>query len=137
MLVGFHRPNSFTSELESLSKQYKDRITLLPLDIEVQSSIDQAAKALMEKHTKIDMLLNVAGILGSHSSSSSSSSSSSFGPERSLDKIDREWLTRTMNVNCIGHVMVTQAMLPLLKKKKEDTNISKIINISARVGSFY
>ena len=43
-----------------------------------------------------------------------------------------EWLTKTFQVNLFGHIMLTQQLLPLIKKSK---NLSKIVNISARVGS--
>ena len=59
-----------------------------------------------------------------------------LGPERSVAKLNREWLTKSMQINAIGHVMMVQSLynsFTLNSKKKED--LSKIVNISARVGS--
>ena len=57
------------------------------------------------------------------------------GPERSLLNVDRDWFSKTLNLNLVGHVMMTQALVPLLKKDKSVTVPSKIVNLSARVGS--
>jgi NAD(P)-dependent dehydrogenase (short-subunit alcohol dehydrogenase family) len=82
---------------------------------------------ISRKYKHIDLLLNVAGILGDGQTTP--------GPERSLDKINREWLSKTFDVNCIGHVMLSKSLVPLLKRTNHDTTISKIVSISARVGS--
>ena len=56
------------------------------------------------------------------------------GPERSINNIKRDWLQKSLEVNVVGHVMLTQALVPLLKKQKTE-GLSKVINLSARVGS--
>jgi len=76
----------------------------------------------------------VAGILGDGRTPDT-------GPERSLSGISRDWLRETMEVNVIGHVMVTQALMPQLKRKRGQAHeqhslrFSKVVNLSARVGS--
>ena len=72
------------------------------------------------------MLINVAGILGDGINTS--------GPERSLSKVERNWLNETLNVNLIGHIMVTKSLYPLLRSTNKE-NMSKIVTLSARVGS--
>jgi NAD(P)-dependent dehydrogenase (short-subunit alcohol dehydrogenase family) len=126
-VVGLHRPNSMTPQLLDLQTEYGSRLVCLPIDLEQQSSIDATKEKLASLHPTVDMLFNVAGILGDGKTTP--------GPERSIETIDREWLTRTMDINCIGHVMLTKALVPSLKKKKDATHVSKIINLSARVGS--
>lgn len=126
-MIGLHRPQSLSNELAALHSTYKDRLVCIPIDLEQQHTIDAAAHTIAQSYPRIDLLLNVAGILGDGSSTP--------GPERSIDKIDRTWLTQTLDTNCIGHVMVTKSLIPLLKRKPDDTSLSKIINISARVGS--
>ena len=58
--------------------------------------------------------------------------------------IKRDWLQKSMEVNVVGHVMLTQALVPLLKKQKtvkttdspvDYQELSKVVNLSARVGS--
>lgn len=80
-------------------------------------------------YNKIDSFYTtlLTGILGD--------GKTTVGPERSLDKMNREWLHKTLDVNLIGHVMLTQALTPSLKKKKDDIDLSRIVNLSARVGS--
>ena len=64
-----------------------------------------AGKAVAELTPRVHLLLNVAGILGDGNKMP--------GPERSILGIDREWLQQTLDVNLVGHIMVTQALLPL------------------------
>ena len=111
----------------ALTSEYHQRLSLIPLDLENQTSIDQAAAQIMSQVDRVDLLLNVAGILGDGIHTP--------GPERSIEKIEREWLMKSMDVNCIGHVMLTKSLVPLLKKKSDATSLSKIVNITARVGS--
>ena len=40
------------------------------------------------------------------------------GPERSILTIDRDWFTKTIDSNLIGHVMMTKEFISLLKKVK-------------------
>ena len=75
---------------------------------------------------RVDLLLNISAILGDGRTTP--------GPERSLASIDRDWLQKSLGVNLIGHVMVTQAFLPLLKGRRS-SSLSKVMNMSARVGS--
>merc|ERR1712146_57690 len=80
---------------------------------------------------KIDGLVNVAGILGGREED--------LGPERSIQSIDRSWLEHSIQTNLVGHVMVTQAVIPFMKRTKkseiDSQRPAKIINLSARVGS--
>ena len=134
--------HDFIATLDALSQH---RIHLVPLDMTQQSSIENVGNILKEKFTRIDLLLNVAGILGDGVTTP--------GPERSLLKMDRTWLETTMAVNVIGPVMLTKELLPLLTQQqrrgrpKPDEVISDlaatpvlrphavVANLSARVGS--
>ena len=112
------------------------RIQVVSLDVEDQDSIESAASSIKDKYGRVDMLLNVAGILGDGGKTTA-------GPERSLSKMDRDWLEKTMAVNLIGPVMLSKELAPLMmqrrKKKKspeeEERAIAVIANLSARVGS--
>ncbi len=125
--------------LSSLDVESRARIELIQLDVENQDSIEQAAQAIRDKYDRIDLLLNVAGILGDGKSTP--------GPERSVTKIEREWMEKTFQVNVIGPVMLSKELAPLMaqkrsRRKKTDNDQQEeqrapavIANLSARVGS--
>lgn len=81
------------------------------------------------------MLLNVAGLLGDGKETP--------GPERSYSKIERDWMTKTMNINVIGPIMLSQGLAPLMEQRRRRGNsndsegrpIAIVANLSARVGS--
>lgn len=126
----------------SLPENERSRLQIQKLDIEDQSSIEEAAEAIKSTYGRVDVLLNVAGILGDGGKTTS-------GPERTLAAIDREWFEKNLAVNVVGPVMFTQALAPLLqtkrrrvsKKKAEQSDDSDqrptalVANLSARVGS--
>lgn len=81
---------------------------------------------------RVDLLFNVAGVLGDGKTTP--------GPERSLRSMDRDWLRHTLEVNAIGPMMLVSALTPLLESpaKKGDDGArppSVVVNFSARVGS--
>jgi NAD(P)-dependent dehydrogenase (short-subunit alcohol dehydrogenase family) len=144
-----------TGPLASLLSQYgPDRLVVIPqVDLEQQSSIDAARNKIFEQvdvwgnlgsqqlapqnsdgrgggQGGIDLLINSAGVLGDGVTTP--------GPERALSRVQRPWLQHTFEVNVIGHVMMTQALLPRMQKstsQARERGLSRIVNISARVGS--
>lgn len=123
--------------LSSVDVESRERVELIQLDVEDQDSIEKAAQEIKSRYDRIDLLLNVAGILGDGKSTP--------GPERSYAKIEREWMEKTFQVNVIGPVMLSKELAPLMaqkrrRKKDEDQSEKKrapavIANWSARVGS--
>jgi len=116
--------------IESLSPSERTRIHVVPLDLESQSSIGEASSFVRENlNNRVDVLLNVAGILGDGSSTP--------GPERSISNLDREWIEKTMAINIIGPMMLNKEMVPMMKTKRNNNNrpTSIVANLSARVGS--
>ena len=134
------RSHTPSKGIVSLLEQYGSRLTVVPsVDLTDLSSIaagvDVISTACKGRAAHpIDLLINCAGILGDNSPNMP-------GPEKSILKVDPQWLELTMQVNFMAHVLMTQGIAPLMKRtiKKnisvDNTNISKIINISARVGS--
>lgn len=105
---------------------------VVQLDLEDQDSIEGVSSYIRENFNRVDVLLNVAGILGD--------AKSTPGPERSIAKLDREWVEKTMAINVIGPVMLCKELSPLMKTKKggkkgEERPVSVIASLSARVGS--
>eukprot|EP00747_Dinoflagellata_sp_TGD_P209420 gnl/TRDRNA2_/TRDRNA2_82817_c0_seq1.p1 gnl/TRDRNA2_/TRDRNA2_82817_c0~~gnl/TRDRNA2_/TRDRNA2_82817_c0_seq1.p1 ORF type:complete len:384 (+),score=33.58 gnl/TRDRNA2_/TRDRNA2_82817_c0_seq1:168-1154(+) len=110
-----------------LAQAYPDRFSAIAMDLRSQESVEAAAHTVKERYNRVSLLLNVAGILGDGKTLP--------GPERSLSRIDRDWLLQTLDINLIGHVMVTQALQPLLKGDATAGTWSKVASLSARVGS--
>eukprot|EP00536_Pseudo-nitzschia_multiseries_P008584 jgi/Psemu1/296974/fgenesh1_pm.220_\ len=128
--------------LSTLGENSRDRVEVVKLDIESQDSIEQAVQEIKTNYDRVDLLLNVAGILGDGKSTP--------GPERSVAKIEREWMEKTFQVNVIGPVMLTKELAPLMAqkrrtgKRKSDNGegaterkraAGVVANLSARVGS--
>ena len=120
---------------------------MLSLDVEIQESIDDLARTIAKEYRRVDMLLNVAGILGD-------SGLTTPGPERSLLKLDCDWLMKTMSVNVVGPTMLVKALSPLMHTSGGRQTVEMmdglrvellppshhrppmvIVNLSARVGS--
>lgn len=104
-----------------------DRLQILQLDLENQESIEDFSQIILSKYSHIDKLFNVAGIL--HETPYPKA------PERKLLDIQRQWLTKSIQINTIGPIMLTKSLVPLLGKTKKDTKSSIVVNFSARVGS--
>ena len=86
------------------------------LDLEDQTSIDTISTELTTHlgigadRQRVDLLINAAGVLGGADS-----------PERSLESLKRSWLEHTLQVNLVGHVMVSKAVVPFMKKSNSST----------------
>ena len=129
---------TFIEQNRATSSSTSATIDIQSLDLEDQNSIETLTKAIEEKYNRVDLLLNVAGILGDGNTTP--------GPERSIRYLDRDWVTKTFAVNYIGPVFLSQALAPMMKSKsggrkkdndndKEERATSIIANLSARVGS--
>jgi NAD(P)-dependent dehydrogenase (short-subunit alcohol dehydrogenase family) len=123
-VIGFARS---LPSVADLVRQYPGRFTAIEMDLTNQDSVEKASKKLYEITARVDLLLNVSGLLGDGGSNDA-------GPERSLGGIDRDWLRKSLEVNVVGHVMVTQALERALDAKHRGS-ASKVVNVSARVGS--
>jgi NAD(P)-dependent dehydrogenase (short-subunit alcohol dehydrogenase family) len=115
--------------MSQLSSSERSRIHLVPLDLEKQETIEQAGESIRQEFDRVDVLFNVAGLLGDGFTTP--------GPERSILKMDRDWIEKTMAINVIGPVMLSKELIPIMKTKgsKDGRPTSIIANISARVGS--
>src|SRR5690554_2471265 len=102
------------AELKALKADHPDRLTIFALDIADVQSIDAFVKALGDQ--TIDVLINNAGTL-----------------ERcgALGEIDYEVIARSFEVNTIGTLRLTEALLPALRHASG----AKIVNLSSKMGS--
>ncbi|AOY81229.1 SDR family oxidoreductase [Moorena producens JHB] len=88
-----------------------DNVLVTRLDVLDQNSITKAIQLGIEKFAKIDVLVNNAGY-------------GAFGP---LEATPREKITRQFDVNVIGLLDVTKAILPHFRQNKDGI----LINISS------
>lgn len=115
---------------------FQQRIDVVHLDLEDPQSIQDFGTQIKTKYTRVDMLLNVAGILGGDGGRNGTGA-----PERSYSKIEYEWLHKSMTVNCFAPVMLTQVLVPLMTTTKKTQAhddrpaVALVVNLSARVGS--
>lgn len=128
IVVACCRSPNDAEQLKEFVSSFKnpDRILIHALDLENQDTIDHLASFLKERYNRVDVLYNVAGILGDGQTTP--------GPERSLRGMDREWAMKSFQVNYLGPMFLAQACAPMMRKKKDDQK-SVICNLSARVGS--
>ena len=81
----------------------------MPLDIEDQSSIERLITDISTSYQRVDALYNVAGILGDGKTTP--------GPERAIEKIERDWLEKTFAVNVFGPTMLAKGLSPMMRSK--------------------
>lgn len=92
-------------------------VEALPLDLTDTASIDNAAARIADQQGKLDILVNNAGIFDF---------SDGAPGKASVDAV-----RRVMEVNFIGALAVTQAMLPLLRAAPS----ARIVNLASSLGS--
>ena len=91
-------------------------VSAVEIDIANDDSINRAFDELKNKIDRLDVLINNAGIYPDNGFS--------------ILTIDRELLTKTLNVNTFGAIKTTQIFLPLLEKGDK----SRVINYSSGYG---
>jgi NAD(P)-dependent dehydrogenase (short-subunit alcohol dehydrogenase family) len=87
------------------------------IDVTDDASVDQAAEDVNAHEGRIDLLINNAGLLGSHA------------PAEELAGPDA---VEILDTNVAGIVRVTHAFLPLLRRSAHPA----VINVSSGMGSF-
>jgi NAD(P)-dependent dehydrogenase (short-subunit alcohol dehydrogenase family) len=117
VLAGVRDPAS-AEELRSLasssSSSQASRIQIHACDVASDESARAFAASLGAE--PVDVLINNAGI---------------YGKGHSLEELDLDDVARTYNVNALGPIRVTRAVLPLLRKGKT----RKIVHITSGMGS--
>lgn len=88
------------------------------LDLTSDTSIAAAVKTIETSHGRIDVLINNAGIL-----------IDGKNPEQST----RALFTETLNTNVIGTAVLTEALVPLLRKSAHP----RLVFVSSRMGSLH
>jgi len=95
----------------------KNQYLVLSLDVNKMDDIDEKVKMVIDKFSRIDYLINNAGI-----------SQRSIASETSVE-VDR----RIMETNFFGTVILTKAVLPIMIKQKSG-NISAVSSVVGKFG---
>jgi NAD(P)-dependent dehydrogenase (short-subunit alcohol dehydrogenase family) len=117
VFAGVYLPSS---DFSALQKEFPTMLTLVPLDVSDMESIRRAAGQLAASVSRLDILLNNAGIHVKNEAVLL----------EDLDFSDGH-LEATMAVNAYGPLRMTQQFLPLLKAGQRKL----ILNISSEAGS--
>jgi NAD(P)-dependent dehydrogenase (short-subunit alcohol dehydrogenase family) len=102
-------------ELWELKSDYKSRFQYLALDVTDEKSVTEMARHL--DGAAIDVLINNAGVLR--------------GAEENFANVSFSDVARSFDVNTLGPMRVTRALLPMLKLSKTPT----VIHITSKMGS--
>ncbi|CAD6341013.1 unnamed protein product [Miscanthus lutarioriparius] len=118
------------AELQKLKEENAPgRLTVLPLDVTDESTIEAAAASITETHGSLDLLINSTGIL---------SIPNVIQPETTLSKVQKSSLMLAYEVNAVGPILVIKHMWPLLKvggRSETGRGFALVANMSARVSS--
>jgi NAD(P)-dependent dehydrogenase (short-subunit alcohol dehydrogenase family) len=91
----------------------------LHIDVESLASVRVAAALVQQRHGRVDILINNAGIL----------------PEATASDVDRpldlRMFRETFETNVFGTISVTKAFLPLLRRSAS----GRVVNVSSTMGS--
>lgn len=114
VLLGSRSTTKGSAALQDLqSRNLPGSIELVHLDVQSDDHIDQVASLTKQKYGKLDILFNNAAVAL---------------PEGATE---REKLAAAFDTNTTGPYLLTQALIPLLKKSANP----RIINISSGAGS--
>ncbi|PPS10387.1 hypothetical protein GOBAR_AA10257 [Gossypium barbadense] len=99
-------PTKATALLE-LKNQFAERLNVLPLDVTVESTIEESARSITERYGSLNLLINASGIL---------SIPSVLQPETTLSKVQKSSMMLAYEVNAVGPILVI----------KETTNFGRL-----------
>jgi NAD(P)-dependent dehydrogenase (short-subunit alcohol dehydrogenase family) len=115
VFAGCRAPKRAT-QLEEITATHPGKVTILPLDVTDEQSIDKCVALVNAEVGALDLIYNNAAI--------------HMGDE-SLSEVKADILLQTIHVNAVGAVLVAQKFLSLLQK---GTN-PKLVNVSSEAGS--
>ncbi|MFT4311931.1 MAG: SDR family oxidoreductase [Candidatus Woesearchaeota archaeon] len=98
----------------SQAPPFPKNVTILALDVTKPDTIKNAVAKVMRTHKRIDVLVNNAG----------------YGLFGELTDISEEKIARQLATNVQGLILITKAVLPIMKTQKSGV----IVNISSIIG---
>ncbi len=120
-VVAASRQPEAARELQALRRQYPERLALVALDVTDDASIAAAAAAAAQVVDGLEVLVNNAGVY------------QPGGPAAAqrLGQLTAAAAAETFLVNAVGPLLVSQALLPLLRAGRK----GRIVSISSGLGS--
>ena len=109
-------------DLLALRERHSAALRLEPIDVTDELSVASAAERIGRDMSKLDLLVNCAGVLHDEKD---------VRPEKRLEAVDPGALRRVFEVNAFGPLLVAKHFLPLLRHAER----AVLANVSARVGS--
>jgi NAD(P)-dependent dehydrogenase (short-subunit alcohol dehydrogenase family) len=106
------------AELHKLKETYRDDLLILRFDVNLGRAAANAAEDIAEHMTRVDVLINNAGINPGRMS-------------EGLENLEFALVRDAFETNALGPIRTTRAMLPLLRKSAHP----RVINISSGAGS--
>lgn len=116
VIIGARDPGRANAAVDDLAQQGL-AAQFVRIDLTDEACIAAAAETIRAEHGKLDILVNNAGIVDAEDAP----------PTTSSPKAVR----RIMDTNFVGTLVVTQAMLPLLRQSLA----ARIVNLSSSLGS--
>lgn len=118
VLAGARHPSS-AHELQAVSREASPgTVTVLPLDVRDDASVQAAAAEAAGRVRVLDVLVNNAGALPEQG-------------DEALEDLALECFEEAFAVNVVGVARVTRLFLPLLGRARHP----RVVNISSRMGS--
>lgn len=93
-------PDGSTSLLE-LKRRFKERLSILQLDLTNESTIEASAESVRERYGSLNLLINASGVL---------SIPDVLHPETSLSKVQKSSLLYAYEINAVGPILVIKVM---------------------------
>ena len=115
VFVGARDPEKGREATETLRKGGATA-TFIPLDVSDAQSISLAVHTVSEAADHLDVLVNNAGVI--------------VEGDNAITQLDAETVTRTLQTNTLGPLLVAQAFLPLLSR----STAPRIVNVSSGGG---
>eukprot|EP00730_Choanoeca_flexa_P006956 TRINITY_DN12252_c3_g2_i1.p3 TRINITY_DN12252_c3_g2~~TRINITY_DN12252_c3_g2_i1.p3 ORF type:complete len:262 (+),score=48.84 TRINITY_DN12252_c3_g2_i1:5164-5949(+) len=126
LVVATSRNPTESTTLQQLREEHNDRLMTLSMDLQQPESIANAASELESNLNGVvpfQFLINCSGFLHS--------AAEDVMPERKLNEVTFEMLTRNFQVNAYGPILTAKHFQQFLKHKEP----AILASISARVGS--
>lgn len=99
------RQPEFAVGLQELQSFHNDRLLVVQLDTTDERSIERAVHQVSARHSRLDTLINVSGVLHVPNI---------LSPETSIARLTLESLELSFRTNTFGPILVCKAFLPLL-----------------------
>lgn len=101
--------------LSQLAEQHPAQVVVVQMDVADDGSVAGGKTAVSQHTTKLDWLINNAGI----------------NIEHGLSQFDADTMLQTLNINAVGAMRVAAQFVDLLRQGEK----AKLVNISSQLGS--